>query len=225
MFTIFTIGHSNHSIDQFLNLLTRHGVTAIADVRSMPFSRYTPHFNQANLKISLRSTAIAYVFLGDQLGARPQNPACYVDGKARYDLIAAQPTFQSGLERIVQGATRYRIALLCAEQDPLTCHRAILVCRYLQRETVQIQHIGKQGNLETHTQLEERLLTSLKFCENQQLSLLYASAPFTLSPSKMQTIPCESRAAAIAAAYEYQGDRIAYLEATQPMEEWHETCD
>lgn len=221
---IFTIGHSNHSFENWLHLLHQHDITAIADVRSTPFSRYTPHFNQAALKLSLRSAQIAYVFLGDQLGARPHDPACYVDGKARYDRIAAQPTFEDGIKRIVQGSTRYRIALLCAEQDPITCHRAILVCRHLQRDTVQIQHIGKQGDLETQAQLEERLLQSLKFRENQQLSL-FDSAPFTLSPSKEQTIPYESRAAAIAAAYQYQGDRIAYIEATNPMDEWHETSD
>ena len=97
---IFTVGHSNHSIEKFLSLLRQHGVTAVADVRSFPTSRRFPHFNQSTLKKSLGSEEISYVFLGDQLGARPKDPECYVEGKARYELIAATEAFAMGLERI-----------------------------------------------------------------------------------------------------------------------------
>jgi uncharacterized protein (DUF488 family) len=158
---IFTVGHSNHSIEKFLNLLKQHGVTAIGDVRSSPFSRRFPHFNQAPLKNSLSSEDISYVFLGEQLGARPKAPECYVEGKALYELIAATEAFATGLERIFKGAKHHQIDLMCAEQDPITCHRAILVCKHLRNTGLDVKHILKTGDLESHEHLEQRLLQRL----------------------------------------------------------------
>jgi uncharacterized protein (DUF488 family) len=141
---IFTVGHSNHSIEKFVEILKRNGVNAIADVRSSPFSRYFPHFNQSSLKLSLKTNGIFYVFLGEQLGARSRNSECYVNGKAKYDLIAETKEFAEGLYRIIEGSKKYRIALMCAEQDPITCHRSILVCKNLKDRLLTERKIEKK---------------------------------------------------------------------------------
>jgi|GEM_PF-395303 len=156
--TIFTIGHSNQSIESFIGVLKKHGVSAVADVRSQPYSRYFPHFNQCPLRQALKSEGIAYAPLCDHLGARPKDESCYVEGMARYELIATTEAFSIGLNRIIKGAEQHQIALMCAEQDPIVCHRAILVCQYLRKTELDIQHILKTGNLESHKSLEERLL-------------------------------------------------------------------
>jgi uncharacterized protein (DUF488 family) len=155
---IFTIGHSNHSIGTFIGLLKRNSITAIADVRSYPYSRIFPHFNRDIFRASLKEVGIEYVFLGDNLGARPQDRACYVGNMAVYDLIAANKNFSLGIDRLTKGAEKYQISLMCAEQDPIICHRAILVCQHLRKSGLEIRHILKAGNLENHENLEERLL-------------------------------------------------------------------
>ncbi len=158
--TLYTIGHSNHTEDVFLSLLAAQGVSAVADVRSQPFSQYTPQYNKDALASILGDADIQYVFLGRELGARRHEEACYVDGRAKYERVALQPLFQTGLERLFQGMTRYRVSLLCSEGDPIACHRAILVCREIkkQRPVLPIQHILPDGATETHEALEERLV-------------------------------------------------------------------
>jgi uncharacterized protein (DUF488 family) len=156
--TIFTVGHSNVGVEALIALLRRHAITAVADVRSHPYSRFLPHFSQPALRASLDDAQIRYVFLGRELGARPADPTCYVDGQAAYARIAATALFAQGLARLRRGMRTERIALLCAEKDPLTCHRAILVCRPLRAPGVAIQHILPDGSLEDHAALEQRLL-------------------------------------------------------------------
>lgn len=156
--TIYTVGHSNVSSETFVALLRHHAITAIADVRSHPYSRFLPHFSQPALRASLEDARIRYVFLGRELGARPADPACYVDGQAVYARIVATPLFAQGLDRVRRGMRTERIALLCAEKDPLTCHRAILVCRPLREPGLAIEHILPDGSLEDHAALEQRLL-------------------------------------------------------------------
>lgn len=147
---VYTLGHSIHSMTRFVELLKQHGVTAVADVRSRPFSRMNPHFSKGAFSKSLKAHGIAYSFLGAELGARPDDPSCYVQGRARYDLIARTTFFQHGLDRVVTGAAKYRIALVCAEKDPMTCHRAMLVCRHLVTRGVEARHILASGALEDH---------------------------------------------------------------------------
>lgn len=155
---VYTIGHSNHSIEKFIELLSAHGVTAVADVRSQPYSRLNPQFNRERLRTDLMTAEIAYAFLGRELGARAQDPSCYINGRVEYDLLARTPLFQEGLLRLVQGAERHRIALMCAEKDPLTCHRAILVCRHLLARGVGAQHILDNGRVESQDAALSRLM-------------------------------------------------------------------
>ena len=129
--TIYTIGHSTHEIGTFVALLMKHGIDAIADVRSAPYSRRQPQFNCKALANVLRSHGIAYVFLGRELGARSDDPACYEKGRVKHRLLARTPLFLSGIERIRDGSHRMNIALMCAEREPLDCHRTILVARQL----------------------------------------------------------------------------------------------
>jgi len=157
---LFTIGHSNLSIEAFVLLLQKHGITAVADVRSHPFSRYLPHFNKSEITDSLSAAGIQYVFLGQELGARPEDLSCYdTSGKALYDRIAATPLFSAGIQRLLKGAASYKISLMCAEKDPITCHRTILVCHKVKEFNLQINHILSDGNLESHQDLEARLLS------------------------------------------------------------------
>lgn len=155
---VLTIGHSTHSVDAFLGLLRQHGVTAIADVRSVPFSRFNPQFTKAALHRCLRDAGVQYVFLGRELGARPSDPTCYEAGRVQYARLAATEPFREGIERVIRGAGEYRIALLCAEKEPLDCHRTILVSRVLAERGIPVEHIHGDGRLERHKDAMLRLL-------------------------------------------------------------------
>lgn len=156
--TVLTIGHSTHSAEKLLGLLRRAEITAIADVRSQPYSRVNPQFNREPMKDALKGAGISYVFLGRELGARSDDRSCYVDGKVQYDRLAKTQLFAQGLARVVDGASRHRIALLCAEKDPLTCHRTILVVRHLVARGLQAAHVLHDGRLEDHEAALDRLM-------------------------------------------------------------------
>ena len=156
--TIYTIGHSTHEIENWISLLKRHWIDAVADVRSVPYSRWQPQFNRENLIDSLRMHGIAYVFLGKELGARTDDPDCYEDGRVKYRLLARTKLFGEGIERVRNGSRHQNIALMCAEKDPLDCHRTILVARELVRAGSDVAHILDDGRVETHGVLMKRLL-------------------------------------------------------------------
>ncbi len=157
---LFTVGHSNHSEQDFATLLTDNNISAIADVRSQPYSQYAPHFNREVLENVLREMDIQYVFLGRELGARRSEESCYVNGRAKYERIAQLPLFQAGLERLFQGLEHYRVAIMCSEADPITCHRTILICREIKRlrPALPINHILGDGDTERHEESIERLI-------------------------------------------------------------------
>lgn len=191
---LFTIGHSDHETPELIELLVRHGVSVVADVRSQPYSRHHDQFNRETLAQALEQSGIAYAFLGRELGARRNERESYQGGQARYDLISRLPAFQRGLERLRSGLATHRIALLCAEKDPITCHRMVLICRQLRSDPILIQHILDDGNLESMTQAESRLLEA-------------ARVPSThLFKSRNQLVEL---------AYDIQGERIAYTEADE----------
>jgi uncharacterized protein (DUF488 family) len=163
---VFTIGHSTHPQERFIDLLLRHGITALCDVRSQPYSRVNPQFNREELKNSLRRCGIKYVFLGKELGARSENPACYEHGKVQYERLAQTDLFRRGLERVKKGMKDYRLALMCAEREPLECHRTILVARNLVALGVEVRHIHADGKLETHRDTLSRLARMLRLPED-----------------------------------------------------------
>ena len=158
---VYTVGHSTHAIERFVELLRQHEVTAIADVRSHPYSRMNPQFSRDAFSAWLKKNGVGYSFLGRELGARPTDHNCYVDGRARYDLIARTPLFGSGLDRISEGSRRYRVALVCAEKEPMTCHRALLVCRHLIRRGFSVKHIHSNGEIEDHDSSLRRLAVEM----------------------------------------------------------------
>ena len=159
--TVYTIGHSTHSTAEFIELLKRNAIEAIADVRSSPYSRHNPQFNRETLRGHLRESGIAYVFLGAELGARSKDPDCYRNGQVKFDRLAQMPLFQGGLERVKTGAQRMRIALMCAEWDPLQCHRTILVSRHLVEQGVDVLHILADEVIKRHADALRRLKTEL----------------------------------------------------------------
>jgi len=164
--TLFTIGHSNHPLDRFLGLLLQHKITAIADVRSSPYSRHNPQYNREPLQLSLQQAGILYLYFGVELGARSTDPSCFQDGKVQFHLVGKTKAFQDGLKRLLTAAASHRLALMCAEKDPLQCHRTMLICRNLRKEPVSITHILADGSLETQAELEERLLALEKISQD-----------------------------------------------------------
>ena len=155
---VLTIGHSNHPQETFRGLLERNRVTMLADVRSTPRSRFNPHFNRKTLAAALAARGIEYLYLGRELGGRPDDPECYEDGRIRYDRVARTERFREGIDRVVRGTTEHRIALMCAEKEPLDCHRTLLVGRALAERGIEVVHVHADGGLEEHSEAMERLL-------------------------------------------------------------------
>ncbi len=170
-FELYTLGHSNHRLEEFLGLLKQHGITALADVRSLPYSRRHPDYNREALKNSLKAHGIAYVFLGDSLGGRGQEREDFTpDGWVDYERLKGKARFKQGIERLKQGMVRYTIALLCAEKDPLCCHRGLMLAPALAKEGICVYHILADGSLERHCpESEDRLLDQLGYRQGGDL--------------------------------------------------------
>ena len=143
-------------------MLESFAVDCVADVRSAPYSRHNPQYNRETLQQTLKAKGIAYVYLGRELGARTEQDDCYVDGKVSFEKLSATELFQSGLARLKEGNKSYTIALMCAEKEPLNCHRTILVARNLTAMGIEIDHILGPGKAETHAETVERLIDLVK---------------------------------------------------------------
>jgi len=157
-FDLFSVGHSNIPADRFIGLLRAAGASAIADVRSTPFSRRFPWFSGPRLAARLREEGLTYSAFGDSLGGRPRDPNLYRDGVADYEAIAAQPEFKAGLDRLLSLTPAHRVCLMCAEREPLDCHRCLLVTRAFVERGFAVGHILHDGSIEPHVRTEERLL-------------------------------------------------------------------
>src|SRR5712691_11232018 len=155
---LLTIGHSNLAADRFIALLAGTGVTAVADVRSVPCSRWCPWFSGKPLAERLARAGIAYLALGDALGGRPRDGVLYCDGVADYEAMAATPNFRAGLDRVADAAQHHRLCLMCAEREPLDCHRCLLVGRALAWRGFALGHILADGTIEPHAATQDRLL-------------------------------------------------------------------
>jgi len=157
-FDLFSIGHSNMAADRFVGLLQQAEVNTVADVRSVPHWRRFPWFSKDNLAKRLTREGIAYAAMGDTLGGRPNADDLYRDGIADYEAMAVQPRFQAGLNRLMDAATSARVCLMCAEREPLDCHRCLLVTRHLAERGLAVGHILHDGTIEPHAATERRLL-------------------------------------------------------------------
>ncbi len=155
--TIYTVGYSTHEWPDFLALLQDAKITAVADVRSHPTARLES-YRRENLAPELSEQGIEYVFLGRELGARREEPECYVDGRADYGCVAKLPAFREGIQRLERGAAAHRIALMCAEREPLDCHRGLLISKVLKAEGWQVRHLLADGSVEEHRDTERRLV-------------------------------------------------------------------
>jgi uncharacterized protein (DUF488 family) len=163
MKNLYTIGYAAFSnIEAFIKALKINNIEVIADVRSIPKSSYMPEFSKDYLQKRLKDNNIKYVFLGDNCGARIDDPTCYVNGQVSYAKIKETTVFKHGLERILNGLNKYEISLLCAEKDPIFCHRDILVCRNLKPYGINIQHIISEKIVELNLWTENRLLKQFK---------------------------------------------------------------
>ncbi len=165
---VYTIGHSNLSIEQFLRLLTQYGIEVVVDVRSAPYSRYTPHFNHDALAAILNGTGIDHKYAGEYLGGRPKDPTCYKNGQlpegkadylklVDYPAVATRPWYHKGIARLLDIAAKKNTALLCSEEDPHQCHRHHLITQTLLEKGIAVQHIRGDGALEQALTLSEEL--------------------------------------------------------------------
>jgi uncharacterized protein (DUF488 family) len=191
MVDVFTIGHSNYPVDDFVDLLRRASVNAVADVRSVPFSRRSPQYNRRALESSLKEQGIEYRFFGKALGGRPSDPKLYVGGTADYEAMAQTDNFKNGVDRVLKGASKHRLALMCSEQDPIECHRCLLIGRALSELDARVQHILPDGTCQSQREVESRLLDL-----NRQ-----ANHDFFVPPEEQ-----------LQRAYRDQGMRVAFTE-------------
>ena len=154
--TAHTVGHSNHSLEAFLDLLERHGIEVVVDVRSSPYCRYATHFNKEILQHELRARRFRYLFLGDVIGGRPDGDEFYdADGRVLYGRLAKSSQFTQGIQRLRDGIERYRVALMCGEEDPTGCHRRLLIGRVLDGEGIRVLHIRGDGRLQSEKELTD----------------------------------------------------------------------
>ncbi len=155
---IFTIGHSNGSMETFLGLLQQHHIEAVVDVRSSPYSRYASQFNKDSLKLAVSDAGIRYVYLGEELGGRPQSPEYYdAAGHVLYSKLAGSEAFRQGLDRLLKGIADYRVTLMCSEENPTHCHRRLLISRVLFEKNIHILHIRGDGTIQTEEQMRAEM--------------------------------------------------------------------
>lgn len=155
--SIYTVGHSNHSIGTFIDLLKNQNIQVLIDTRSSPFSHYSPQFNRNSLKEAVQEAGIKYGFYGRQLGGRPEDEDFYdEDGRVVYSQVAKSFLFNEGLERLVSGIAKFRTALLCSEENPSICHRRLLVSRVLFEQGVAVYHIRGNGGVQSEAELRQK---------------------------------------------------------------------
>lgn len=155
---IYTIGYGDRSLDEFMSVLRANAIAYLLDVRTAPYSRFKPEFSKEALAKALAAQGIRYVFVGDTLGGRPDDPACYVDGRVDYDRVREQPFFQRGIERVrAAHAQQLRVVLMCSEGKPEQCHRSKLIGETLVALDIPVVHIDEADRLITHDEAILRL--------------------------------------------------------------------
>lgn len=160
----FTIGHSDHAIEQFVSILKKQNINCLVDIRSSPYSQHTPQFNRESLMGGLKKENILYVYMGNTLGGRYTNPELlFPDGKVNYDKVKQTKNFIRGIEKAIEGIKKgYKIVLMCSEKEPFDCHRFILVACELEKRGIIVKHILGNGNTILNSELEKKLLSKYK---------------------------------------------------------------
>ena len=152
---VFTIGHSIHSLEKLISLLSANRIEVLVDIRSEPYSRKVPHFNKDNLEKEIKKSGLRYLFLGKDLGGRPTKRQFNdLEGFVLYSKIADSPDFESGLERLLNGIAKFRAVLMCSEENPMNCHRRLLVGRVLSNAGVEVLHIRADGSIQSEEQIQ-----------------------------------------------------------------------
>lgn len=145
---IYTLGHSNHQLEFFLKLLEDHKIEQLVDVRSAPFSKFSPHFNKNEIKQSLEERGIVYFYLGNMIGGRPSNDQYYHDGKVIYNLVEKDQKYLEGINELTELIRDKKTVIMCSEEDPHRCHRHNLITPTLKKMGFQIYHIRGNGEFE-----------------------------------------------------------------------------
>ena len=158
-FRLYSVGHSNQSQEECLELLKKHDVNCIVDVRSVLASKYTPQFNMEPLKRFLKKNGIQYLHFGEEFGAR-RTDSLNSEGQVDFEQAVRTTNFNRGVERLMNGLQKgFRISLMCSEANPLECHRFSLVSRYFYDKGLDVQHILKDdGALASHEALEKEMI-------------------------------------------------------------------
>ena len=155
---IWSVGHSNHSIERFIEILIESGITSVVDLRSQPYSRYTGHFNQIPLQRALESAGITYTFMGNELGGRPTDKLMYdAEGHVLYSEMAKSQLFKDGLEQLIEISDQSPTAMMCSEEDPTDCHRRLLVTRVLEELPIPVTHIRGDASMITEHDLAKQI--------------------------------------------------------------------
>jgi uncharacterized protein (DUF488 family) len=167
--TIYTIGHSNYSFEDFVKLLRLNSVELVIDVRTSPYAKYTPHFNKDVLRNTLQTAGIKYIFLGSSLGGRPEDEEYHDEkGYILYERMAEGKDFKQGIELVLEEIKKHKTALLCGEENPASCHRRLLVGRVLAEQGVTVLHIRADGKIQS----EDEVTREEDFAKNKgQMSL------------------------------------------------------
>jgi uncharacterized protein (DUF488 family) len=146
---VFTIGHSNHSAERFLRLLKGYEIEVVVDTRSHPYSRHAPRFNARALEAALSKDGVGYLFLGGELGGRPEGEEYYDDnGRVDYALLGCSVPFLDGISRLEKEIRARTVVLLCSEENPARCHRRLLVGRALEELGFTLRHIRGDGSIQ-----------------------------------------------------------------------------
>lgn len=167
--TLYSIGHSNQTQEEFLALILVHDVNCIVDVRSVPASKYSPQFNLENIRSFLLANNVQYLHFGEEFGARRYD-SIDENGQVNFEMAVKTPAFISGTLRILRGMERgYNIAFMCSEADPLECHRFALVSRYFHDTGIVVQHILKDAKLASHETLEKEMINTFMHSKKYHL--------------------------------------------------------
>lgn len=201
---LYTIGHSATQFPTFLSMLKRTEVSLLVDVRSKPQSLRFPHFDQVELERTMPMEDIHYVFLGEELGGRPEDPKAYgSDGIVDYQARRKSYAFRVGIERVINDLSKNDLALMCSEEDPLNCHRFLMICPELIALGLEPRHIRKGGLIESQRDAEDRLL------QIQQWGAVAGDSLFS-----------SDRESALASAFAAQAKKCAFRLDPAELDRW-----